>query len=61
MLNTHPELWLASKRQSRITYLENELAPAATKSVWDYFTKTVKAVWETHHAAVHGVGDRDED
>lgn len=61
MLNTHPELWLATRRQGRITYLENELIPAATKSIQDYFTNTVKPVWETHHAAVNGYGDQDED
>jgi hypothetical protein len=61
MLNTHPELWLATKSQSRIAYLENELTPAVTKSIRDYFRNTVKPAWETHHAAVTGYGDQDEE
>lgn len=61
MLNTHPELWLATRKKDRINYLESELAPAAMKSIREYYTETVKSVWETHHAAVNGFGDECDD
>ena len=59
MLNTHPELWMASRKQSRISFLENELTPAVIKPITRYFENTVRPVWEMHHAKMTGYEDND--
>lgn len=60
-LNIHPESWLSGIRMNRISYLDRILMPAVLEENRKYFSETVRNVWMTHHAAVNGYGDEDED
>lgn len=60
LLNVHPESWLATNSQHRLTYLGETLYPKIIDPLNKYFLERVYSAWETHEGVVLGSGDEDE-
>jgi hypothetical protein len=48
LLNTHPELWLGSARQSRAAFLHETLRTNTLSQHEAYLTEQIEPVWATH-------------
>lgn len=60
LLNVHPEIWLSSTSQHRLTYLSGTLYPKILDPLNKYFLERVYSAWETHEGVLSGSGDEDE-